>query len=81
MKPLRTGRAVGRNLGPQAVDLLRWTLATVLILPQACLLGMTFPLLSAGLLASGIGVMAAVGLPGTIELARATNRALVASLG
>ncbi len=35
---------------PWAIDLARWTIATLLILPQTILLGMTFPLMSAGLI-------------------------------
>jgi len=35
---------------PWAVNLARWLLAAVLILPQTILLGMTFPLMSAGLI-------------------------------
>lgn len=38
------------NLGnPMAVQLVRWLIAATLILPQTVLLGMTFPLMSAGL--------------------------------
>jgi len=36
--------------GGAAAPLFKWTLATALILPQSILLGMTFPLMSAGLL-------------------------------
>jgi spermidine synthase len=35
---------------PLAVDVFKWSLAAALILPQCILLGMTFPLMSAGLL-------------------------------
>lgn len=35
---------------PWAVDLARWTIAGALILPQTILLGMTFPLMSGGLI-------------------------------
>jgi spermidine synthase len=35
---------------PLAVHAFKWTLATLLILPQSVLLGMTFPLMSAGLI-------------------------------
>jgi spermidine synthase len=37
-------------LGPGAVDLFKWTLASALILPASVLLGTTFPLMSAGIL-------------------------------
>jgi spermidine synthase len=39
--------ALGSDL---AAALFKWTLAAALILPQSCLLGMTFPLMSGGLL-------------------------------
>ena len=88
------------SLGPLGIDLGKWSLAAVLIAPQSCLLGMTFPLLSAGLLrghrdfpgralatlyccnslgatlgvlASGLWLVAALGLPGTMALAGAMN--------
>ena len=35
---------------PLSIDLLRWSVAAALILPQTVLLGMTFPLMSAGLI-------------------------------
>lgn len=35
---------------PIAIDIARWTIATLLILPQTILLGMTFPLMSGGLI-------------------------------
>src|SRR5688572_3978112 len=35
---------------PAAVDLFKWGLASLLILPQSVLLGMTFPLMAGGLL-------------------------------
>lgn len=35
---------------PAAVSLFKWTLAASLILPQSILLGMTFPLMSAGII-------------------------------
>ncbi len=35
---------------PLAVDIARWTVAALLILPQTILLGMTFPLMSGGLI-------------------------------
>lgn len=35
---------------PLAVTLVKWSLSTILILPQSILLGMTFPLMSVGLL-------------------------------
>lgn len=35
---------------PSAVNLFKWSMAGILILPQSVLLGMTFPLMSAGLL-------------------------------
>ncbi len=35
---------------PWAVDLFKWSLAAILILPQSILLGMTFPLMSASLI-------------------------------
>ncbi len=35
---------------PEAVDLFQWVLSATLILPQSILLGMTFPLMSAGLI-------------------------------
>lgn len=35
---------------PLTVDIVRWTVATILILPQTILLGMTFPLMSGGLI-------------------------------
>ena len=35
---------------PQAVIILKWTIAALLILPQSILLGATFPLMSAGVL-------------------------------
>ncbi|CAN0491863.1 unnamed protein product, partial [Phaeothamnion confervicola] len=37
-------------LGPVGIELVKWSLAALLIAPQSCLLGMSFPLLSAGLL-------------------------------
>src|ERR1700733_3933509 len=81
----------------------KWSLAAVLILPQSALLGMTFPLISGGLirrwpdrpgetlamlyfanslgaaigvLVSGVVLIRAVGLPGTVEVAGALNIAL-----
>ena len=36
--------------GPAAIHAFKWTLAALLILPQSVLLGMTFPLISAGLI-------------------------------
>ena len=38
------------SLGPFGIEAVKWSLAVVLIAPQSCLLGMTFPLLSAGIL-------------------------------
>ena len=35
---------------PGAINILKWTLATLLILPQSVLLGATFPLMSAGII-------------------------------
>jgi predicted membrane-bound spermidine synthase len=35
---------------PLAIDIARWTIAALLILPQTVLLGMTFPLMSGGLI-------------------------------
>jgi spermidine synthase/MFS family permease len=37
-------------VSPQSVNLLKWVLAAILILPQSILLGMTFPLMSASLI-------------------------------
>ena len=34
----------------QVIDLFKWTLASIMILPQAVLLGLTFPLMSAGII-------------------------------
>lgn len=92
-------------LGPRALDLVKWSLGAALIAPQSFLLGMTFPLLSAGLLrgvtrahgrvlatlyglnslgaavgvlVSGLWLVGAVGLPGTITLAGMLNLALAA---
>jgi len=43
--------AIIPNLGsPIAVNVFKWTLSALLILPQTVLLGMTFPLMSAGIL-------------------------------
>ncbi|MGE0858255.1 MAG: spermine synthase [Gammaproteobacteria bacterium] len=38
------------DFGPRALDLAKWSLGAALIAPQSFLLGMSFPLLSAGLL-------------------------------
>jgi spermidine synthase len=44
-------RAVIPNLGnPLAITAYKWTISALLILPQSILLGMTFPLMSAGIL-------------------------------
>lgn len=95
------------ELTPQTIEIAKWSLAALLIAPQSCLLGMTFPLLSAGLLraypaqpgkalaslyccnslgatfgvlASGLWLIAALGLPGTIALAGALNLLLAATV-
>ena len=95
------------TLGPVGIEAVKWSLAALLIAPQSCLLGMTFPLLSAGLLrtypnspgkslatlyccnslgatvgvlASGLWLIAAFGLPGTIALAGVLNLLLAASV-
>src|SRR5687767_13039132 len=41
---------------PLAIDTLKWSLAAAVILPQSILLGMTFPLMSAGVLRLGQGL-------------------------
>src|ERR1700733_4499595 len=85
------------------INAYKWSLAAALILPQSVLLGMTFPLISGGLirrwpdrpgetlamlyfanslgaaigvLVSGVVLIRAVGLPGTVEVAGALNIAL-----
>ena len=95
------------TLGPVGIEVVKWSLAVLLIAPQSCLLGMTFPLLSAGILraypsfpgrslatlycanslgaavgvlASGLWLIAALGLPGTIALAGTLNLLLAAGV-
>lgn len=95
--------AASVTLSPRALDLVKWSLAAALIAPQSFLLGMTFPLLSAGLLrgvraapgrvlatlyglnslgatvgvlVSGLWLVGAVGLPGTLVVAGAVNLVL-----
>ena len=95
------------TLGPFGIEAVKWSLAGLLIAPQSCLLGMTFPLLSAGLLraypshpgkalatlyccnslgatvgvlASGLWLIAALGLPGTIALAGVLNLLVATSV-
>jgi spermidine synthase len=93
--------------GEMSAALFKWALAGLLILPQSVLLGMTFPLMSAGLirrypdapgeslamlyftnslgaavgvLASGFVLIEALGLPGTVQVAGATNLVLAAAV-
>lgn len=43
-------RAIPQLQSPLAIDLVRWGFAVLMILPQTILLGMTFPIMSAGLM-------------------------------